>query len=53
MTRTRITPADFARQPELSQHARRSKAVARALDQGAPSLPFSVRLAPGLWAFRI
>lgn len=41
MTRTRITPADFARQPELSQHARRSKAVARALDQGAPCLPFS------------
>lgn len=42
MTRSRITAADFARHAELTQHARPSKAVARALDQKADALPFAV-----------
>lgn len=42
MTRSRITTADFARHTELTQHARRSKAVARALDQTADALPFAM-----------
>lgn len=42
MTRTRITAADFAAHRELAGHARRSKAVAQALDQGADTLPFAM-----------
>jgi len=42
MTRTRVTAADFDRHTELAQHARRSKIVARALDQDAEALPFAM-----------
>jgi predicted transcriptional regulator len=41
MTKQKITLADFAESPALKAHAIMSKAVARALDEQAPSLPFS------------
>ncbi len=41
MTKQKITLADFAKSPALKAHAIKSKAVARALDEQAPSLPFS------------
>jgi hypothetical protein len=36
-----ITRADFLTSPVLASHARRSKEVARALDQQAPTLPYA------------
>lgn len=41
MTSKKITIADFARDPMLTAHANQSKAVARALDEKAESLPYS------------
>ena len=41
MTSPKITSADFAKSPVLKAHASKSKAVARALDERADSLPFS------------
>jgi len=37
----KISKADFNSSPALTAHARRSKAVARALDEQAPSLPYA------------
>lgn len=36
-----ISKADFETSPALAAHARKSKEVARALDQKAPSLPYA------------
>lgn len=41
MTKQKITLADFAKSPTLKAHSIRSKAVARALDEQAESLPYS------------
>ena len=41
MTKQKITLADFAKSPALKAHSIRSKAVARALDKQADSLPYS------------
>lgn len=41
MTKQKITLADFAKSPALKAHSLRSKAVARALDEQAESLPYS------------
>lgn len=38
---TRISKSDFDKSTALAAHSRRSKAVARALDQQGPALPFS------------
>lgn len=42
MTKQKISLADFAKDPILKAHSRKSKAVARALDQHAKVLPFSM-----------
>lgn len=42
MTKRKISRAEFARAPVLVAHAKRSKAVARALDENADALPHSV-----------
>ncbi len=39
MTQPEITPADFAKCPKLRKHARKGRAVARALDDKANALP--------------
>lgn len=41
MTKQKITLEDFAKNPVLTEHARKSKAVARALDEKADALPYS------------
>jgi predicted transcriptional regulator len=41
MTTRKISMADFAKDPTLASHSQRSKAVARALDEAAESLPFA------------
>ncbi|GAB1387422.1 hypothetical protein MASR1M59_25700 [Melaminivora sp.] len=41
MTKPKITLADFAKSPVLQEHARKSRAVARALDEGAQALPYA------------
>ena len=41
MTKQKIALADFARSPALKAHSIKSKAVARALDEQADSLPYS------------
>jgi predicted transcriptional regulator len=41
MTKQKITLADFAKNPVLKAHSANSKAVARALDTQAESLPYS------------
>ena len=41
MTKQKITLADFAKSPALKAHSLRSKAVARALDEQANSMPYS------------
>lgn len=41
MTKQKITLADFGKSPALKSHSRRSKAVARALDDQADALPYS------------
>lgn len=41
MKRTKISPADFNAEPALREHSRRSRAVARALDARATSLPYA------------
>jgi predicted transcriptional regulator len=41
MTKQKIALADFAKSPALKAHSIRSKAVARALDEQAESLPYS------------
>lgn len=41
MTKQKITLADFAKSPVLKEHARKSKAVARALDEKADVLPYA------------
>ena len=41
MTKPKMTLADFAKSPALKAHSIRSKAVARALDEQADSLPYS------------
>lgn len=41
MTRPTITLADFAKSPVLQDHARKSRAVARALDDKADVLPYA------------
>lgn len=41
MTKQKTTPADFARSPMLREHSRRSRAVARALDERADVLPYA------------
>jgi len=41
MPKKKITLADFDKDPVLKAHSMRSKAVARALDQGVP-LPFAI-----------
>ncbi|QIL43171.1 MarR family transcriptional regulator [Acidovorax sp. HDW3] len=41
MTKPKITLADFAKSPVLQEHARKSRAVARALDESAEVLPYA------------
>ncbi len=41
MTRKKITLADFEKSPVLKAHSMKSRAVARALDERADSLPYS------------
>lgn len=41
MTKAKITLADFAKSPVLQDHARKSRAVARALDEKADVLPYA------------
>jgi predicted transcriptional regulator len=41
MTKPTITLADFAKSPVLQDHARKSRAVARALDEKADVLPYA------------
>ena len=41
MTKAKITLADFAKSTELQEHARRSRIVARALDEKADVLPYA------------
>ena len=41
MTKPKITLADFAKSPVLQEHARKSRAVARALDEKADVLPYA------------
>jgi len=41
MTKPKITLADFAKSPVLQEHARKSRAVARALDERADVLPYA------------
>ena len=41
MTKAKITLADFAKSTELQEHARRSRTVARALDEKADVLPYA------------
>ncbi|MDO9568914.1 MAG: hypothetical protein Q7J58_05970 [Hydrogenophaga sp.] len=41
MTKPKISLADFANSPVLKAHSIKSKAVARALDERADSLPYS------------
>ena len=41
MTKPMITLADFAKSPVLQDHARKSRAVARALDEKADVLPYA------------
>lgn len=41
MTKAKITLADFANNAELQGHSRKSRAVARALDEKADVLPFA------------
>jgi len=41
MTKHKISPADFTNNRVLNEHARKSKAVARALDEGADTLPYA------------
>lgn len=41
MTRPKISAADIARDPALSAHSRRSRAVARALDSKSETLPYA------------
>lgn len=41
MTKAKITLADFANSPVLKAHSIKSKAVARALDEQANSMPYS------------
>ena len=41
MTKKKITLEDFAKSSALKAHSTRSKAVARALDEQADSLPYS------------
>lgn len=42
MTKQKITLADFAKSPALKAHSIRSKSVARALDEQADALPYSM-----------
>ncbi len=42
MTKQKITLADFANSPALAAHSRRSKAVARALDEKSDALPHAM-----------
>jgi len=42
MTKAKITLADFALSKELEEHARKSRAVARALDDKADVLPYAM-----------
>jgi predicted transcriptional regulator len=41
MTKQKISLADFAKSPVLKAHVTKSKAVARALDEQADSMPYS------------
>jgi predicted transcriptional regulator len=41
MTKAKITRADFAKSTELQEHASKSRAVARALDEKADVLPYA------------
>ncbi len=41
MTKAKITLADFAKSTKLQDHARKSRAVARALDEKADVLPYA------------
>jgi predicted transcriptional regulator len=41
MTKPKISMEDFAKHRALAEHSRRSKEVARALDEHAESLPYS------------
>ena len=41
MTKAKITLADFASSTELQEHSRKSRAVARALDEKADVLPYA------------
>ena len=41
MTKQKIALADFARSPAMKAHSIKSKAIARALDEQADSLPYS------------
>lgn len=41
MTKQKITLEDFAKSPALKAHSQRSKAVARALDENADTLPYA------------
>ena len=41
MTKPKITLADFAESTVLKEHARKSRAVARALDEKAEELPYA------------
>ena len=41
MTKAKITLADFAKSTELQEHVRKSRAVARELDQKADELPYA------------
>ncbi|MBQ1763436.1 MAG: MarR family transcriptional regulator [Aquincola sp.] len=41
MTKSKITPADFAKSSVLREHAQRGRAVASALDQKADVLPYA------------
>lgn len=41
MTKAKITPADFAKSTVLREHAHKSRAVARALDEKADVLPYA------------
>ena len=42
MSKKKITLADFEKSPVLKAHSMKSKAVARALDNQADSLPYSM-----------
>ena len=41
MPQAKITPEDFANNPLLKAHSKKSKTVARALDEKADTLPFA------------